>query len=240
MHSESPARQLLRDGAGAGARAAPRRVCAAARFAGPAAFRRRVRGRTAGTRAGAPGGGRRHHCGRRGCGRSPQDPVLVLNAVPRCSAVAIAGRWTASGQTLFGRDYDYFPSFRRFSQVWRTYPNGVPASLGCSDIFSRPLGRGERGRPGRGCRVRRRARREARSHDAPGGAGDPGPLSRRAEGRRVPGGHPPRAVRQSARGRRRRAHRRFRGQPGPRDHDTCPRRSCGHQQPLSVPGNDRR
>ena len=61
--------------------------------------------------------------------------VLTLDAEPACSVLAVSGRHTADGKTLFGRNYDFYTSFRDFITLYRTYPAGALASLGCSDIF---------------------------------------------------------------------------------------------------------
>jgi predicted choloylglycine hydrolase len=61
--------------------------------------------------------------------------VLTLDAKPACSVLAVSGRHTADGKTLFGRNYDFYTSFRDFSALYRTYPDRALASLGCSDIF---------------------------------------------------------------------------------------------------------
>jgi len=61
--------------------------------------------------------------------------VLTLDAEAACSVLAVSGRHTADGKTLFGRNYDFYTSFRDFITLYRTYPAGALASLGCSDIF---------------------------------------------------------------------------------------------------------
>ena len=66
--------------------------------------------------------------------RSLKALVLTLN-VGGCSAVAINGKYTRDGKTLFGRNYDFFPSFRKFIEVYRTSPADGLSSIACTDIF---------------------------------------------------------------------------------------------------------
>ena len=58
---------------------------------------------------------------------------LTLNSKGGCSAFAVSGERTASGKVMFGRNYDLFPWFRRFTVLYRTYADGALASIGCSD-----------------------------------------------------------------------------------------------------------
>lgn len=67
------------------------------------------------------------------------DPELVkvlpltLDADTGCTVVAISGEHTADGKPLFGRNYDFFPSFRKYRVLYRTYPEGGLSHVGCSD-----------------------------------------------------------------------------------------------------------
>lgn len=58
---------------------------------------------------------------------------LTLYADSGCSVVAIAGRHTHDGKSLFGRNYDFFSSFGRYSSLYQTRPEGKLAHIGCSD-----------------------------------------------------------------------------------------------------------
>ena len=67
------------------------------------------------------------------------DPHLI-NAIPLtldseggCSAFAVSGEHTVDRKVIFGRNYDFFPSFRPYCELYRTYPDGALASIGCSD-----------------------------------------------------------------------------------------------------------
>ncbi len=68
------------------------------------------------------------------------DPDLI-KALPLtlpgsgCSVVAVAGEHTADGKPLFGRNYDFFRSFAKYSEVYRTRPAGRLAHVGCSDHY---------------------------------------------------------------------------------------------------------
>lgn len=64
--------------------------------------------------------------------------VLTLGEGPGCSVVAVAGRHTADGQGLFGRNFDFFEWDLPFQQLYRTYPTQAPgrwASAGCTDVL---------------------------------------------------------------------------------------------------------
>lgn len=76
---------------------------------------------------------------------------------PGCSLVAVAGEHTASGKPLFGRNYDFFRSFAKYSELYRTCPEGRLAHIGCSDhhvgrhdgVNEAGLAIGQSGPPGR-------------------------------------------------------------------------------------------
>jgi predicted choloylglycine hydrolase len=64
--------------------------------------------------------------------------VLTLGEGPGCSVVAVAGRHTADGRGLFGRNFDFFEWDLPFQQLYRTYPTQAPgrwASAGCTDVL---------------------------------------------------------------------------------------------------------
>lgn len=69
------------------------------------------------------------------------DPALInsfaltLGEQPACSVVAISGRHTADGGPLFGRNFDFFEWDAEHQEIYRTYPEGRLASIGCSDVF---------------------------------------------------------------------------------------------------------
>lgn len=50
-----------------------------------------------------------------------------------CSIVAVAGEHTKRGKPMFGRNYDFFRSFAKYGELYRTRPEGRLAHLGCSD-----------------------------------------------------------------------------------------------------------
>ncbi len=58
---------------------------------------------------------------------------LTLYTDPGCSAVAVSGEHTRDGKPLFGRNYDFFASFGKYSCLYRTRPEGKLAHIGCSD-----------------------------------------------------------------------------------------------------------
>lgn len=59
--------------------------------------------------------------------------ALALGEEPGCSVVAVSGDHTAEGNTLFGRNYDYYRSFGAYSELYRTHPENGLAHVGCSD-----------------------------------------------------------------------------------------------------------
>lgn len=61
---------------------------------------------------------------------------LALTVESGCSVVAVSGDRTESGASLFGRNYDFYRSFARFSELYRTGPAGRYASVGCSDHWT--------------------------------------------------------------------------------------------------------
>lgn len=60
---------------------------------------------------------------------------LAVDADPGCSIVGVAGDHTESGGALFGRNHDFYPSFRRYSKLYRTNPADGLASVGCAHGF---------------------------------------------------------------------------------------------------------
>lgn len=73
---------------------------------------------------------------------------LTLYAEPGCSAIAVSGRRSRDGRPLFGRNYDFLASFRRYNALYRTRPAGHLAHIGCSDQWvGRHDGVNEAGRP---------------------------------------------------------------------------------------------
>ena len=58
---------------------------------------------------------------------------LTLGADSGCSVVAVSGRHTRDGRPLFGRNYDFFASFRQHNTLCRTRPEGFLAHIGCTD-----------------------------------------------------------------------------------------------------------
>ena len=61
--------------------------------------------------------------------------VLTLGEGPGCSVVAIAGRHTANGKPLFGRNFDFADWDGPYQQLYRTYPTNGFASLGGTDVL---------------------------------------------------------------------------------------------------------
>lgn len=60
---------------------------------------------------------------------------LALNADPGCSLVAISPDYTESDTPLFGRNHDFYPSFRDYSKLFHTAPKDSLASVGCAHNF---------------------------------------------------------------------------------------------------------
>lgn len=60
---------------------------------------------------------------------------LALDARAGCSLVAVSGDHTAEGTPLFGRNHDFYPSFRDFATLYRTEPTDGLASIGCSCVY---------------------------------------------------------------------------------------------------------
>ncbi|WP_239647703.1 C45 family autoproteolytic acyltransferase/hydolase [Natrinema altunense] len=60
---------------------------------------------------------------------------LALNADPGCSLVAISPDHTESDVPLFGRNHDFYPSFRDYSKLFYTSPKDGLASVGCAHNF---------------------------------------------------------------------------------------------------------
>jgi predicted choloylglycine hydrolase len=56
--------------------------------------------------------------------------ALALGIVPACTVIAISGRHTADGRTLFGRNYDASPEFADFT-LYKTYPDRGFSHIGC-------------------------------------------------------------------------------------------------------------
>ncbi len=61
--------------------------------------------------------------------------VLTLGEGPGCSVVAIAGRHTANGKPLFGRNFDFADWDGPYQQLYRTYPTNGLANLGGTDVL---------------------------------------------------------------------------------------------------------
>lgn len=61
--------------------------------------------------------------------------ILTLDGSPSCTVFAISGKFTNNGKTIFARNYDYFRSFEKYSELYQTSVTGVFRSIGCSDIF---------------------------------------------------------------------------------------------------------
>lgn len=61
--------------------------------------------------------------------------VLTLNAHPACSIAAVAGRHTADGQTLIGRNHDWYLASGQHTAFLETRPAGAIPSLGCNDTL---------------------------------------------------------------------------------------------------------
>jgi predicted choloylglycine hydrolase len=55
---------------------------------------------------------------------------LALGIVPACTVVAVSCRHTATGRTLFGRNYDAGPKWADFT-LYRTYPVDGYSHIGC-------------------------------------------------------------------------------------------------------------
>lgn len=60
---------------------------------------------------------------------------LALDARAGCSLVAVSGDHTESGNALFARNHDFYPSFRDFATRYRTDPADGLASVGCSCVY---------------------------------------------------------------------------------------------------------
>lgn len=61
--------------------------------------------------------------------------ALALGEGPGCSVVAIAGKHTSDGKSLFGRNFDFADWDAPYQQLYRTYPTDRLASLGCTDVL---------------------------------------------------------------------------------------------------------
>lgn len=61
--------------------------------------------------------------------------ALTLGEGAGCSVVAIAGTHTQDGTALFGRNFDFVAWDGPYQQLYRTYPTGGLASLGCTDVL---------------------------------------------------------------------------------------------------------
>jgi len=59
--------------------------------------------------------------------------ALALNAHPACSIAAVAGPQTADGQTLVGRNHDWYQASGQHATFLETHPDGAIPSLGCND-----------------------------------------------------------------------------------------------------------
>ncbi len=66
--------------------------------------------------------------------------ALGLNARPGCTAVAIAGTHTASGETLFGRNFDWYAVAGKHTALCNTLPEGGLSSIGCNDLLGGRVG----------------------------------------------------------------------------------------------------
>lgn len=60
--------------------------------------------------------------------------ALALDHDPGCSLLAVGPPHT-DGETLFGRNHDFRPSFRPFSKLFHTEPADGLASVGCASTF---------------------------------------------------------------------------------------------------------
>lgn len=60
---------------------------------------------------------------------------LALNADPGCSLVAVSPDHTESDAPLFGRNHDFYPSFRDYSKLFYASPKDGLASVGCAHNF---------------------------------------------------------------------------------------------------------
>jgi predicted choloylglycine hydrolase len=56
---------------------------------------------------------------------------LSIGIVPACTVVAVSGKHTEDGRTMFGRNYDAGPEFAAFT-LYRTYPDSGFAHIGCA------------------------------------------------------------------------------------------------------------
>jgi hypothetical protein len=61
--------------------------------------------------------------------------ALTLGEGPACSVVAISGKHTTAGRPLFGRNFDFLEWDLPYQEVYRTYPEGRLASIGCTDVM---------------------------------------------------------------------------------------------------------
>ncbi len=61
--------------------------------------------------------------------------ALTLGEGPGCSVVAIAGRHTSDGKSLFGRNFDFADWDAPYQQLYCTHPTDRLASLGCTDVL---------------------------------------------------------------------------------------------------------
>lgn len=62
--------------------------------------------------------------------------ALAADADPGCSLVGVPGAHTEDGSALFARNHDFYPSFRRYSKLYRTEPVEGFASVGCAHGFA--------------------------------------------------------------------------------------------------------
>lgn len=60
---------------------------------------------------------------------------LAVDTDPGCSLVGVGGEYTESGGALFARNHDFYPSFRRYSKLYRMDPADGLASVGCAHGF---------------------------------------------------------------------------------------------------------
>ena len=56
---------------------------------------------------------------------------LSIGIMPACAVVAVSGKHTVDGQTMFGRNYDAGPEFADFT-LYRTYPDSGFSHIGCA------------------------------------------------------------------------------------------------------------
>ena len=70
-----------------------------------------------------------------GGGLDPELVKVLPLTLPDPGCSVVAEEHAADGKPLFGRNYDFFRSFAKYSELYRTRPEGRLAHVGCSDHY---------------------------------------------------------------------------------------------------------